>query len=765
MRWASRPGTECRVRSSVWLVVGSGMGSGAGSPATPPWGFVLMMQRILISVILLVVPLVCVSAEETGLTGAARQQGDSRRAGDGRPGHPLRSHDIPGTMKDFASTAGYGWTEIPGSTFMNIAIPKAYWPLGKGEPAGPRAVIGAWTGAAYDGHRFMYFVGGGHAGYSGNEVYRLDLEDLRWEQLTWPNAVRWRNRKACGPEILEDDTAGNHVGPGPRSAHTYDGVTFFDGKLWYTGSAGFQSCRVGLWSFDVASTRWTRHKSPDETKRFVAYPTGGYHPGQGVWYLSKQSQFGYYDPENDSYTKTFPLSGWASTGNAVLSPDGTHFIRTTKKHIVHIPVAGSTVPFRKFRKPAAIHREAGFGFHDGWWWFWNNRREVVAGRFVGGPAAGGWEFKLFDHARGPTPGGSGKVFSKWLYLEKYGVFLAIPTNAGNLWIYRPEPLDRGVDLPEVSLQELVDRADDGDVVTLEKGARYFAGAVINKAVTIEGNGAHVSGVIRNKGVLLVTADGVVIRDVEISLRNYGDNNACIRLEGRDLLVDGLDCHDFQMGILTGGNVGRLEIRNSRFGNAGMNRHGNLGHMIYACSSGPTEEGTLVVRNSRFKNWRVRPGHGIKTRCANNVIENNEIDSGDTVGGRAVDVSCPSTTVLRGNRVRLGDKNENSDFIGLGWESNKGGCRMYQGRRPDLSLENNAFMCDRSGNEASGCVVVSGRNKSTLRLVGNTLICHEGIPASRCKWLGRKLSAAIDENNVLQTRAVRAAVDPGTPPSK
>ncbi len=715
------------------------------------------MDRLrLIVVLLLVGQFVCT------LTATARPGGDDGPAAEMSRGKPLRVHDIPGTMADFAANAGYGWTEIPASTFKNIAIPKPYRPLRDAEPSGPRAVIGAWTGAAYDGRRYLYFTGGGHSGYSGNEVYRLDVVDLRWEQLTWPNAVRWEDRKACGPVILEEDTAGHPVGPGPRSAHTYDGVTFFDGKLWYTGSAGFQLCRVGLWSFDVASSRWTRHKSPEETKRFVAYPTGGYHPDQGVWYLSKQTQFGYYDPQSNSYNKVLPLSGWASTGNAELSPDGTYFIRTTKKHILHVPVAGSLVPLRKFGKPAAIHREAGFGFHDGWWWFWSNQREVVAGRLVGGPSKGHWEFKLFEHAHGPSPGGSGKVFSKWVYLEQYGVFLAIPTDAGNLWIYRPEPVERGLDLPAVSLQELVDRAADGDVVTLEKGQRYFAGAVINKAVTIEGNGAHISGVVKNKGVLLVTADKVVIRNLEISLRNYGDNNACIRLEGRDLLVDGLDCHDFQMGILTAGNVGRLEISNSSFRNGGVNRYANLGHMIYACSSGPTEAGTLVVRNSRFGNWVGRPGHGIKTRCANNLIVGNRIDSGETRGGRAVDISCSSKSVIRENEMRFGKENENSDFIGLAWENSKGGCRMYEGRRPILDLEHNVFTCDRPGKEGAGCVVVSGRIKSTLKLVDNTLLCDGGIPAARCKWLGRKLSAEVDENNVLKTGVAATAVESGTP---
>ncbi len=50
---------------------------------------------------------------------------------------------------------------------------------------GPRAVLIAWNGAAFDEESlFFYFMGGGHADYGGNEVYEFDLKTERWARLT-----------------------------------------------------------------------------------------------------------------------------------------------------------------------------------------------------------------------------------------------------------------------------------------------------------------------------------------------------------------------------------------------------------------------------------------------------------------------------------------------------------------------------------------------------------------------------------------------------
>ncbi len=73
--------------------------------------------------------------------------------------------------------------------------------------------ITAWSGAALDTNADRLLVwGGGHADYSGNEVYAFDLRTLRWTRLTEPSAV--------------DRSRGHYADGNPRSRHTYDYIEF-----------------------------------------------------------------------------------------------------------------------------------------------------------------------------------------------------------------------------------------------------------------------------------------------------------------------------------------------------------------------------------------------------------------------------------------------------------------------------------------------------------------------------------------------------------
>ena len=86
------------------------------------------------------------------------------------------------------------WVKIP-NTEMKSLYPSDALLSPPGVPSargatGPASVWIAWNGAAYDPakHR-MYFWGGGHTDYGGNEVYCFDLELLQATRLTDPSPL------------------------------------------------------------------------------------------------------------------------------------------------------------------------------------------------------------------------------------------------------------------------------------------------------------------------------------------------------------------------------------------------------------------------------------------------------------------------------------------------------------------------------------------------------------------------------------------------
>jgi hypothetical protein len=108
------------------------------------------------------------------------------------------------------------WYEIPGSELRKVAV---------NSPDVAR--ITAWSSAALDRETNRLFVwGGGHADYSGNEVYAFDLGTLEWARLTEPSP----------PDTARTDT---YADGAPRARHTYNYIEFVPavGKLLSFGGA------------------------------------------------------------------------------------------------------------------------------------------------------------------------------------------------------------------------------------------------------------------------------------------------------------------------------------------------------------------------------------------------------------------------------------------------------------------------------------------------------------------------------------------------
>ncbi len=125
---------------------------------------------------------------------------------------------------------GGGWCEIrlPGKHPSISSV----WPPNLDRRThmitGPKSVLTAWNGAAFDEKNLLlYFMGGGHADYGGNEVYEFDLKTGYWKRLTdsSPLTFLFQIREATPTKTARYCWAPD-MRRVPGSTHTYDGLQF-----------------------------------------------------------------------------------------------------------------------------------------------------------------------------------------------------------------------------------------------------------------------------------------------------------------------------------------------------------------------------------------------------------------------------------------------------------------------------------------------------------------------------------------------------------
>lgn len=130
------------------------------------------------------------------------------------------------------------WIQANSNSFSSVWTPTELRPqVGLGNPE-PARIIAAWSSFAWDSNRGdLILYGGGHANYSGNDVYRWRSRTLSWERASLPSQIR----NVSGTLIF---TAVDGPDSAPASAHTYDNAVFlpkadrylnFGGALYNTG--------------------------------------------------------------------------------------------------------------------------------------------------------------------------------------------------------------------------------------------------------------------------------------------------------------------------------------------------------------------------------------------------------------------------------------------------------------------------------------------------------------------------------------------------
>lgn len=149
---------------------------------------------------------------------------------------PGASHDAPDLTEIMALIASIpegNWARVNLNNYQDVWTPLDLRPLGAHDPS---KIILAWSSFAWDTNRAdLWLYGGGHANYSGNDVYRWRATTRMWERASLPSEVI---RDPLGNYIAIDG-----ADAAPASAHTYDNNIFLPvvDRMLVLGGAAYQN--------------------------------------------------------------------------------------------------------------------------------------------------------------------------------------------------------------------------------------------------------------------------------------------------------------------------------------------------------------------------------------------------------------------------------------------------------------------------------------------------------------------------------------------
>ncbi|MBK20159.1 MAG: hypothetical protein CMM52_15105 [Rhodospirillaceae bacterium] len=511
-----------------------------------------------------------------------------------------------------------GWCELRGASISKI-FPKPMSPEIK-MVSGPNSVIAAWNGAAFDPVDLkMYFHGGGHRDYGGNEVYELDLLRGKWSRLTDPAYIPPPTKEVRCPVPVS----------GPPSSHTYDGFIFARSTRTIFMIPSVYGCVRGslnpdreMWEFNPSKTEtrnslapltWRQRDLMPEKMKWKYYRTAEFEDGR--LYVSNGVFESIYNVKENS---------WKRIGSRPNYGAGTSIYDPKRKGIWSVHRHGLV-----FTKPPKIGRllsKSGAGVdgfsgiartRDDKLIFWNGASYI----HTYDPETQEW--RLFDWAgKGPKIGS--RVYSKWVWLPRYDVYVGYADAKSSAWVYRHPISEKGKPVNTSSIQPLLKKAKPGETVKIPPGI-YQAGAIINKSLKLDMKDVRIIGPTHGKGVLLIkNAKGPVIIE---NFRTFDPircgNCAGIKIEGKNFNVTVRKSHisNAEMGILTDNWGGALIVEDTLIEDIGHARGQEPMHLIYAGIIDKLRVVRSTLRRSHYY------GHIVKSRAVHTEISDTYISGG------------------------------------------------------------------------------------------------------------------------------------------
>jgi hypothetical protein len=146
-------------------------------------------------------------------------------------GAAFAAADLSNLVSILDNMDGGSWSKVSLNSFSSA------WPdAADREMSNQQSIIPAWSGFTWDSNRGdLLLFGGGHANYSGNEVYRWDGTTQMWERASLPS----KTVLTPGGNYNAIDGAMN----APSSAHTYDNTNYLAvaDRMLVLGGAAYNS--------------------------------------------------------------------------------------------------------------------------------------------------------------------------------------------------------------------------------------------------------------------------------------------------------------------------------------------------------------------------------------------------------------------------------------------------------------------------------------------------------------------------------------------
>jgi hypothetical protein len=368
---------------------------------------------------------------------------------------------------------GAGWCEIR----INKHHPSisSVWPKNLDEKTkmntGPASVLLAWNSAAFDRkNRILYFFGGGHADYGGNEVYRFELDNGKWRRLTDPSTLdhlfvatdyHKRPKKPWRRLCWAPDTRRL-----PGSTHTYDGLIFSHTTktlFLYNMGAANGSCfedkgdiyknkptvigpgytAKGWYEFNPSTRERTNGLSPLSWRKVFnseQLSEISIHQGYPVSVELKNGQIVFgsryrtaiYDPANPSPNTLKTFSHQADWGDGTQEYDPQREVVWSLHRLILLAFdAKNGQPIKKIDAKVAHEKSLAID-KNGHIFSWNGKSKVYSldpDKLT--PAWG----KIDWGEKGPQAG-DGRIYGKWIYLPAFDVFVGLSSHKTGVWVYK-----------------------------------------------------------------------------------------------------------------------------------------------------------------------------------------------------------------------------------------------------------------------------------------------------------------------------------------
>lgn len=302
---------------------------------------------------------------------------------------------------------------------------------------GCRAILDDWGSALADTKRNRLVLwGGGHNAYYGNEIYSLDLQDLKFQRLTNPSQGTSLSNLSDCPEAFRDGK--------PNARHTYDGLQYLS-KIdrYFVWGAGLSPCgnfTNFVWMWNPVSMNWSktnpaRHPSPAQNG---SIPLTAYDSASGAVFEieSNTGIFWKYDVFSDNWSDIghFSACGRLNLTSSIDPNTRSYFclgngvfdrIQVDRWHkITHLKGSGCEV----LRSAAA----PGFDF------------DSSQNRMVGWAGNGSvyiYDADLDTCTRQNFPGGPGPqqpngTFGRFRYFPDLGIFALVNDSKQNAYVLR-----------------------------------------------------------------------------------------------------------------------------------------------------------------------------------------------------------------------------------------------------------------------------------------------------------------------------------------